>query len=74
MQESASFVGMEAFRFEERAICFRRCECVFFRHAVFQYLLKTVTQRFKQQKAIISVKQSGIHAWNSYEQMAKSLD
>jgi hypothetical protein len=50
MQESASFVGMEAFRFEERAICFRRCECVFFRHAVFQYLLKTVTQRFKQQK------------------------
>ena len=25
-------------------------------------------------KTIISVKQSGIHAWNSYEQMAKSLD
>jgi predicted alpha/beta-fold hydrolase len=56
-----NIAGMEAFRFEESASSFRRLEWVFFRHAVLQYLLKTVTQRFKQKK-IISVKQSGIHA------------
>ena len=27
-----------------------------------------------KQKCIISVKQSGIHAWNSYKPMAKLLD
>ena len=68
-----NIAGMEVFRFEESAISFRRLECAFSRHAVFQYLLKMVTERFKQ-KCIISVKQSGIHAWNSYKPMAKLLD
>ena len=64
---------MEVFRFEKVQFLLGRLECAFSRHAVFQYLLKMVTQRFKQ-TCIISVKQSGIHAWNSYKPMAKLLD